>query len=110
MDGHQQRGGGRERLFLHSDLSVRLISDMSFEKENVYEIVNKIQTNAKNTLISCIMYRKPSSDVVKLFYAKLQKILNSIGNRKNVYMIGDYDIDVLNDMNSEFTWFSSKHR
>ena len=94
--GH--RKGGGVAIYARNDLNFKLRSDLHIENtEHIFlEIVNN---NAKNVIVG-VIYRPPGHNA-EFFLDKLDTCLNNITQEnKDVYLMGDFNINLLNKDNN----------
>ena len=93
---HRDTRGGGVCIFAHNSLMIKKRSDLT-ESNNSHETlsVEIINKESKNLLISCT-YRPPGHDINLLlnFFHNYYNIISK--ENKEVYLIGDYNLNVLN--------------
>ena len=93
-DRQNKRGGG-VAIYIKNGIELRLINEMSLVIDNLLECIT-IEVcfkNQKNTVISCV-YRTPNSDL-DIFNEKINDILSKARGNKDIYICGDFNIDLL---------------
>lgn len=93
------RRGGGVSLFIKNDISFTIRNDLNifdtFAETVFVEIDKSVFSTDKNIIIG-VIYRIPDKDV-KLFNDKFNDVLNNAKvNNKICYLLGDYNINLLN--------------
>ena len=96
---HQPRNnsnGGGVALYISNQLNYKSLDKCTIVVNDVLEClaVELVMDKGKNIVISCI-YRKPGSPVDS-FIDILDNLFSSLCKRKNVYLCGDFNINLLN--------------
>ena len=112
-----KRGGG-VRMYILNTIPYKTRKNLSFSmhiSESVFIEIDKSLFKSKRNVIIGEIYRPPSSDK-KTFNTALEKLLNNIEKEKKyAFLMGDYNINTLNEMqenetlNQEFSNIFSSH-
>ena len=98
----QIKKGGGVAIFVKSLFNAKKVDKCSISINDMYECltVELIFENCKNTYLTCV-YRTPGSSI-ELFIENFSLILNNMNMNKNVYICGDFNIDLLKfEVNNE---------
>ena len=98
----QIKKGGGVAIFVKSLFNAKKVDKCSISINDMYECltVELIFENCKNTCLTCV-YRTPGSSI-ELFIENFSLILNNMNMNKNVYICGDFNIDLLKfEVNNE---------
>ena len=96
---HQSRknkNGGGVALYINNHLNFQILNKLSTTIDNVLEClsVELILNKSKNIVVSCI-YRQPGSPI-DVCIDTMNVLFSTICKRKNVYICGDFNINLLN--------------
>ena len=96
---HQPRNngnGGGVALYIKNQLNFKSLDKCTLTVNDVLECltIELLLEKGKNIVISCI-YRKPGSSVDS-FIDVLNNLFSSLSKRKNIYLCGDFNINLLN--------------
>ena len=93
------RRGGGVSLFIHKSITYNIVSSLTISDvhiESLFIEINKTTVCKNNNVYVGVIYRPPSSDVNK-FNESLRNLCDLVKPRdKNVYIAGDFNIDLLN--------------
>ena len=92
---NDRRGGG-VMIYVNKSLKTKQVSRMSEVINDIYKCVT-IEVEAErgsNIIISCL-YRTPGSNI-ELFTEKLESLLQKFNHKKSYYLLGDFNINLLN--------------
>ena len=101
-NNRQSKGGGGVAIYVHRDVSFKVVEAMTVGVENVLECITVeiCIDNGKNAIVSCI-YKTPGSSV-DVFREWMESVFMNIAN-KNIFICGDFNIDLLNPSNHRST-------
>ena len=95
-DRQNGRGGGL-LLFISDSLSFKPRNDLSFQSESAECLCIEVDLPKEKNFIVCVVYRPPSTDVVK-FLDDLESMMLTVNSSdKSVCMMGDFNIDLLSN-------------
>ena len=94
----QHGKGGGVALYIFDKLNIKSRPDLHIEgAEDLF--IEVLNDHSKNIIVG-VIYRPPNNDLDS-FLEKLEEVLDSITREnKDVYLMGDYNIDLLNTENS----------
>ena len=98
-----KKGGGCS-IFVKEDCKFKVLKEKCFSVNNLLECctIEIINDKGKNAIVSCI-YRSPDSHMVE-FNKHMESYLNEMRSmNKNVYLCGDFNIDLLKCSNHKET-------
>ena len=91
--------GGGVALFVTDNMGYTIRNDLNLNKdfiECLFVELDKDAVNKPNNIIVGVLYRPPNTDI-ELFNDHISQVLASIkGENKILYLLGDYNIDLLN--------------
>lgn len=105
MDGYefmyinrQNKGHGGVATYVDKSLNFKIIDEMTTVVDNLLEClsIEICKEKNKNLIVSCI-YRAPDSSI-ELFSQWMESVFSKISN-KTVFVLGDWNIDILNPHN-----------
>ena len=96
QENRSDRRGGGVMIYVHKSLKAKQILRMSEVINDIYECVTvEIETErGSNIIISCL-YRTPGSNI-DMFTDKLEGLLQNLNHKKSYYLVGDFNINLLN--------------
>ena len=104
-DRAHSKGGG-VALYTHNDLKIKLRPDLHIEGSE-YLFIEILHDKYKNIIVG-IIYRPPNYDNVDTFVDKFDECLSKISQEnKEVYLMGDYNINLLDTANNHTLKFIS---
>ena len=97
--------GGGVSILLRDNIQYKELDHLSTMSKTMESIFAEIYMTEKNIIVGCI-YRPPNSDMVK-FIEEITILINKINKlNKHVYLMGDFNVDLLqynnHSMTSEF--------
>jgi hypothetical protein len=90
--GNNRRGGGVS-LLLKPHIKFTEMEEISISSNVIETIFVKIATSQRNIIVGCI-YRPPNSNMND-FIDEYSNILKQIEDKNHVYLLGDFNIDLL---------------
>ena len=95
-DGSSKRGGGVSILVKKSITYAPILDpNLTLSNETIESLFIEVDSTPRNSIIGCI-YRPPGTDL-KQFNQSLESIIKRITKyNKNVYLLGDFNINLLN--------------
>lgn len=99
------RSGGGVSLFIKDTISCRIIEEISLVNdiiECLFIEIKKSEVQTSQDVIVGVIYRPPNTDI-RLFNDSLSEIIHRIHNNKLIYLLGDFNINLLNTDNHPAT-------
>ena len=100
-----ERSGGGVSLFISDNIQYQRRTDLeqfcSFLESIFVEIHGNSLNSSKNSIIG-IIYRPPGTDM-ESFLNFLNDTLGRVGSNKNIYIMGDFNINILNSESHNYT-------
>jgi len=94
--------GGGVSILVKDNLSYNIIPQLKFATELFESLFLEIDMHGKNIIIGCI-YRTPGHEIT-LFNKEMENILKTLNKmNKHVYILGDFNINLLNTNNHSQT-------
>ena len=94
-----RRSGGGVGIFLRNNILYQIRSDLTLNNEfseSIFIEINKDLFNKNRNIIIGVIYRPPNTDL-KLFNGGINELLDTLKREhKYCYLMGDYDINLLN--------------
>ena len=92
-------------LYIHNKFSYSELSNVSGQTNNLESMFVKI-TNTAEPVIVGVIYRPPSGDH-DLFISELQELLASLPNNIKTFILGDFNVDLLESENNNTAEFEN---
>ena len=89
----ENKCGGGVSILIKSSIQFRQIDALALSTDVIECIFVELRMKTSNIIVGCV-YRPPSSNL-KIFNAELSNILSGLDRRNDVYILGDYNIDLL---------------
>ena len=89
------RRGGGVSLYVNSGITFHTMSDKCFISEMMEIVTVRVLVNPGCPVTIVAIYRPPSRENIPLFIAALSDILGSFHRSTPVYVVGDINIDIL---------------
>ena len=92
-------------LYINDKYNFTELTDIPGTTENLESLFVKL-TNVSAPTIVGVIYRPPSGDM-NLFQSELSEILSNLPSDHTVHILGDYNVDLLNEMHSDTVEFEN---
>ena len=112
VEKHRQtRSGGGVAIFIKDNIGYTVRSDPSTFNEHIESVfieINNEELTINRNIVIRVIYRTPNTNI-KDFNAQIASVLEELCiDKKHVYLMGDYNIDLLNseshDLTNEFVY------
>ena len=91
----QNKKGGRVLIFVHKSLNFKIKTDLNISNEDVESLAVEILNRTTKNIIVNLLYRPPAGKI-KPFKSVIKQLLRTNEKtRKSVYLIGDFNLNVL---------------
>ena len=89
----ENKGGGGVSILVRDSIHYRELEDLTLCTDILECIFVELSVSKSKIIVGCV-YRPPSSNL-KMFNTELSEVLSSLDKSKDVYIMGDYNIDLL---------------